>query len=67
MIVNKSVSVQAYLVLSIVYIVLIMPLGFFLQVFFKNTVLKDIYPHKKTTYWVSRKKQQYNLTWAKKQ
>jgi len=64
---KKIVSVQANIVLTIIYFVIFVPLGVFLQIFSKKTLLGHRYKVRHNTNWIKRKKVIYDLPFARQQ
>lgn len=64
---QKVTSFQATVVLTILYIIFLLPLSFFLRLFFKQVLLGNIHKKNKDTFWIKRKKVHYDISWAKKQ
>lgn len=63
---KKVVAVQAFVIFTILYILIIAPTGLFIQVFFPG-ILKDLLRKRDKSYWIKRNITRTNITWAKKQ
>lgn len=63
---KKIVNVQASIILIIIFILFFIPLGVFLNLFFKNITSgnKSI---KINSFWIKRNKVVHDLKWAKEQ
>jgi len=64
---KRLVGFLATILLTVIYLLFIIPLGIFLQLFFKNALRGHRYHFRKNTYWIKRKKTTYDLTFAKEQ
>lgn len=64
---KKIVSVQATVLLTIVYSILIIPLGFFLKLFSKDILLGHRYSKKPHTFWIPVKKIKQDKAFAEGQ
>lgn len=58
---------QATIFLTIFYYLFIVPLGIFLQVFFKNVLKGHGYHFRRNTYWIKRKSIKQDLSYAQEQ
>ena len=64
----KIASFQAGIVLTIIYFIFIVPLGFLLQVFFKQALIGHNIYATKNSYWMRRKQKHGNeRKWAEQQ
>ena len=60
---KKFGNVQANILLSVVYLIIIIPLGFY----FKLTGKFQINGVRNSSYWLLRKKVKQDMSWARKQ
>lgn len=64
---KKIATVQVNVLLFLFYFALIVPMGIFLNLFFKNVLLGHRYQKGNNTYWIKRKKLKQNLVFAREQ
>ena len=66
--VNKKASgLLADILLTVIYIVIIIPIAFLLQIFFKKSLLGHAHKSKKNSFWSKKDKITHDLAWAREQ
>jgi len=64
---RKLVSVQAAIVLTICYVLLILPLSLLLQILFKKVLLGHGYQKRNNSYWIKHNATRQDIHFAQEQ
>lgn len=64
---KKIAGIQASIILSVIYCILIVPLGFLLQNLFRDSLSGHNLQKKRNSYWIKRPSQKIDLKWARNQ
>ena len=64
---KKLSSVLANILLTIIYIIFIVPLSLLMQQFFRKSLAGRMHEIKKNSFWIQRKKIVQDLAWAREQ
>ncbi|RJQ28034.1 hypothetical protein C4577_00190 [Candidatus Parcubacteria bacterium] len=59
-------KIQSGIVLSLIYLIFILPISFFLKTFFKKSIIK-YQSQNSRSYWIKKENITQDLAWAKKQ
>ena len=64
---KKLSNFQTNLVITLIFLLTIVPISFIIKIFFRNYFSKISFTYKKGNYWQKRPKFKQNLDWARKQ
>jgi hypothetical protein len=64
---KQAASVQASILLGIVYFLLLVPLGLFFKISSPETLRGYGYRKKHKSFWIPKDNKQHDLNWAKRQ
>jgi hypothetical protein len=64
---KKIASVQAGILLYIIYYIIIFPLGLFLRICFKHKLLGHRFNSRANTFWIKKTKTKQDLVFAREQ
>ena len=64
---KKIASFQANILLTIIYLILIIPIAIILQRFFRNALLGHRYSRSGNSYWIKHKRIKHDFSFAHEQ
>lgn len=64
---KKLVNIPANVILTVFYVIFILPFSIILKVFFKHVLLGHGYYQNYESFWVKKRKIEQDLSWAKQQ
>jgi hypothetical protein len=66
-IVKAVVNIQASVVLFLIYYIFVLPIGLYLKMFSRKSLIGSLGREKENSYWIIREKAKIGLLWAKAQ